>query len=716
MKKTYIKLITFLFAFGLALNANAQENYCVSGCNNNTYIYSDDPNTIEYDNMVSTFHSTLAKEADGRVMAWGEGIAYDGSNHLTPHEINSTNYPNLTGQILKFTGGSWFQFTILSGEPDYSGQQFAVLTTTGLFIWGNPGFLVSEDIKNDIEFDRVTIGGQSTGLPAGVNPTDVKMMFGSFGTLAITTCSGEAYVLSFDGNKNGDGSVQGTSTNDSVWHRVMTGPSTPLENVVAVRGDRSALMALTSTGKVYTWGERVILNDGTTNVYSKDYATEMVLPKDDNENTITPKMIGMTGGMLYDEADTQSQSSNNPKLNDKIIPTEDRSVSYYLLDTDGHLWMMGHNYHHELSQLQRNIGYSDWVEPTIMLDGIETIIYGYKWISPQEHDGSNYNQGINVLSDDGILVAWGMNTGLMLGMDDNNNTSVYHQYFNTTNQSYSTALVNAYHTSHPFTIMPGATPNTTDPGELAEEDSIMAVETGGHTSIIIKQCSNKFGYVGHKINGSMADGVEDGGNIHFYNFDDTSIINLCGTPISPSVIEEMGVCGNTVDLADALLSETPSGFELVWYTTPNRASGTKVNDPEAVVEGIYYAFYEPQNEGDCPSLSGSKVTVTGCCFINPETDGTKLSTEVGISTLGRDAFDRAQNSWPQVRKGAWVALESNTKAFIPTRATTLEIVEIESPVKGMMVYDTDEKCLKINVDGTIEGWYCFDEPACEEGL
>lgn len=42
-------------------------NNCVSGnCNPNSYITSSDPNTIEYDNMVSTYHSTMAKEYDGK--------------------------------------------------------------------------------------------------------------------------------------------------------------------------------------------------------------------------------------------------------------------------------------------------------------------------------------------------------------------------------------------------------------------------------------------------------------------------------------------------------------------------------------------------------------------------------------------------------------------------------------------------------------------------
>ena len=99
-------------------------NFCTTGCNNNTYVNAVDPNTIEYDNIIGLYHSTMAKEADGTVKIWGQGAAYNGTgitgNILTPQIINSTNYPGLTGDILKFAGAS-----------RGNNQQFSVLTTTG---------------------------------------------------------------------------------------------------------------------------------------------------------------------------------------------------------------------------------------------------------------------------------------------------------------------------------------------------------------------------------------------------------------------------------------------------------------------------------------------------------------------------------------------------------------------------------------------------------
>ncbi|OJV49208.1 MAG: hypothetical protein BGO40_13945 [Chryseobacterium sp. 39-10] len=133
MKKiVYLLSTTLLLLSGILSESKAQ--YCVSGdCNPNTYVNSVDPNTIEYDNMVSVFHSTIVRESSGLVKVWGQGIAQNGSgtngNVAPPQELNGTNYGTgtnqLSGTILKFAGGS-----------NTNSQQFAVLTTNGLYVWG----------------------------------------------------------------------------------------------------------------------------------------------------------------------------------------------------------------------------------------------------------------------------------------------------------------------------------------------------------------------------------------------------------------------------------------------------------------------------------------------------------------------------------------------------------------------------------------------------
>jgi hypothetical protein len=97
-------------------------NYLNFGMGSNT-----DGSTIEYDNFISSFHSTVVRTSTGSYKIWGEYIAADGvSNLLAPTEINATNFPGLTGNVLKANLGSDFTPTV----------QGIVLTTTGLFAWG----------------------------------------------------------------------------------------------------------------------------------------------------------------------------------------------------------------------------------------------------------------------------------------------------------------------------------------------------------------------------------------------------------------------------------------------------------------------------------------------------------------------------------------------------------------------------------------------------
>lgn len=97
------------------------------------------------------------------------------------------------------------------------------------------------------------------------------------------------------------------------------------------------------------------------------------------------------------------------------------------------------------------------------------------------------------------------------------------------------------------------------------------------------------------------------------------------------------------------------------------------------------------------------------CLENGVNSGVSLDTKIGISTQGRAST--VTENWPMIRKGGFLALESNKKPFVPTRLSTVNLVNITNPVAGMMVYDTTENCLKIYVNSTI-GWKCFNKKTC----
>lgn len=129
--------------------------------------------------------------------------------------------------------------------------------------------------------------------------------------------------------------------------------------------------------------------------------------------------------------------------------------------------------------------------------------------------------------------------------------------------------------------------------------------------------------------------------------------------------------------------------------------------------GIETAAESGLYNGTYTYASAINATISACfCYKPAITAGTVLDTHHGITSLQRAGTDNSD--WPMVRKGAWTALESKTKAFVPNRLTITEInsIPVENLKEGMMVYNISSNCIYINTDGTAGGWKCFNTQAC----
>ena len=140
--------IVFLFTYSCQINA--QCGTPVVGCpgtdfGNFGYNSNNNSATIEYDNFVSTYHTTVVRDADGNFQVWGEQIGHDPSNPnnsinlLNPVVINTTNFPGFTGTPLKAALGGYNTQSV----------QGVLLTTTGLHVWGEPGMVVSSSLTTN---------------------------------------------------------------------------------------------------------------------------------------------------------------------------------------------------------------------------------------------------------------------------------------------------------------------------------------------------------------------------------------------------------------------------------------------------------------------------------------------------------------------------------------------------------------------------------------
>lgn len=472
--KSYLKGLvtaTFVFLSLMSFVTISAQNNCVAGCNGNTYVYSDNPATIEYDNIVGLYHSTILKEEDNTFLVWGASAAASGGNQLSPLAVTPANGFTYSGEILKATGGA----------GNTTNAQFTILTTEGLYFWGKATRLVANSVlqtsgnsfTKGIAIETAGVSGTNQyTLPADVEPGDVKMLFGTDKTLGLVTCTGDAFVLTQRNYLSGN--VQ-TADSDK-WYQVMIDNTTPLKNVVAMRGTPSGLIALTTGGDVYTWGNNVYTG-GSAASANIVYATQMDLTAIDG----SVKMIGMTG-----------------------------KNSAYILTTDGKLYSLGNNEDKQLGDFT-STERTDWVRAQKSSNAGD-YFNDVLWISPNEHStfGGSGDYGyaaINIIDSNYKLWAWGRNNGYMLG------------------GSSSSA-------SYDPMYMPGT---GTGEYDLKETDNLLAVETGGHTSMTVRQCSGKYGYVGHRVNGSMGDGTNDSGNESKYNFEDTESVRLCGAPGAPIV-------------------------------------------------------------------------------------------------------------------------------------------------------------------------------------
>lgn len=525
-----------LYKYVLFISATAGYQQSSAQCNVNE----------KYDKIISGYHSSIALKDDGTYSVWGSSMSKTGASDVTvPQDINSTNYPALTGTILKAAlGGS---------TAGATKDQGILLTSDGLWAWGILNSVVKNTIGTTAAFKKVTppTGANSFGLPVGVNPGDVANLFATYQSLVIRTAAGDVWMLtqaSLALEANGGSAA---SAGSSAWKQIKINSSTNLTNVTAVRGQVSsqtnnAFMALTATGQVYTWGNSTYLGNGTA-ASARNYATLMTLPVEFSASNI-PKMIGVTGGI----------GSNSGTIN-----------TYYILSNAGNLYSLGDNSYRQCGDFTTTERTS-WVNAKI---NSTTNFTNINFFSAQEHNSSY--PGIAVITTDGNLYTWGNDNNAMLGRTDNGT---------------STGAISAsYDPGAPVIFAPGT-------------DKAVSVEIGGHTMVYLKEGSSQFCYVGHRTNGSMGDGSTSSSTMGTYyaSCSSTPSLNICGyVPVSASLVNsDIAVSQTsipadgtstdtiTIQLKDASGNNLTASGGIVTITTTNGTVGTVTDNNDGTYRVI----------------------------------------------------------------------------------------------------------------------------------
>lgn len=120
-------------------------------------------------------------------------------------------------------------------------------------------------------------------------------------------------------------------------------------------------------------------------------------------------------------------------------------------------------------------------------------------------------------------------------------------------------------------------------------------------------------------------------------------------------------------------------------------------------------------QGVGTSLNSAQQDVDCRCYKPANTGTAGIPTNHGITALGRAGADNG--NWPMKINGAYTVLDAKTKGFVINRLpfsgspTVPTGIAPANFVRGMMVYDTTNNCLKI-YDGTV--WACYTTQTCDQ--
>ncbi|MCW3161513.1 IgGFc-binding protein [Chryseobacterium oryctis] len=154
-------------------------------------------------------------------------------------------------------------------------------------------------------------------------------------------------------------------------------------------------------------------------------------------------------------------------------------------------------------------------------------------------------------------------------------------------------------------------------------------------------------------------------------------------------------CTGTTGTSSLALSTTPGLGAYQWYKNGAAISGATNSTYTIPLTDATPAEYNVivTPPGGCLIYS-NVVKSYACPCYKPGATGTPEITKIGISTRA----EKSAANWPADVNNAFLALESNDKGLVITRIPDPE-TSITEPVDGMIVFDTDEVCLKI-YDGT----------------
>lgn len=540
-------------------------------------------------------------------------------------------------------------------------HQYMLLSSAGLYVWGGTGVI----------FTNGTPAMTQVPLPTGVAVGNIQMIDAgrnsSVGSMMILTKSGEvwSYTNTIGHNVQGDGNIT-----SSGWHKVTTAPGVPLTGMKDVKTMGPVAMA-TDGNSIYTWGTGVYLGNGS-NSQNKAYATLMQAP---TGITLPIKQMDL-GGI---------------------------ATSYYLRDANGKVFVVGSNTNGKLG-IGNTTEAKRWVsidyvneEPDAPGNQVDVTkpVKKVIWISSSNHDATYTDSQFALITEENIAYACGNN-----GTDGS-----------------KVGVVGATSTYTPTAVTMG-TGATKVPGKM------IMVESGGHISILIKDKNDRYGYVGHTIDGSDGCGGCTASPTEY---------NFTAPPSTGPV------CGNTAfdygDLDDRYNLGDKASHEIRYSQTENPIKlGINASDsdeaPQFTITGSGNDAMGDDLDGDgslddedaftgtmpvktagssytlnVPLTNNSGSTVHLYGFIDWNNNGSFEANETVSQTVTSSATPQTVSlTWPDAGSLPCTAV-TPIRSFIRLRLTTSNLADDTSTI-------VDERSHLEAADGEVEDYYVDWLPNC----
>ncbi len=350
--------------------------------------------------------------------------------------------------------------------------------------------------------------------------------------------------------------MRGGGGSAAAWSHVEKQTGGFLTGIVAARGCTESAIALDASGNLWVWGESW---NGTTAATTRNKAVALATPS------------GASGAIKMIGASYSAYT---------FLP------SYYVLYTSGALYTLGNNDYGQLGNWN-TVNQNTWIQPRYT-SASGPVMNDIKWISPNEHDRGY--AAINVLTSGKVIYNWGCESGNMIGRGSNN--------------------------SGPSIVNPG------QPGNFQTgytNANVIAIESGGHTTMLLRECTSTFGYVGHRTEGSMGDNSTVDAYDPVYHFN-TNAVQVCGSPTLTATLDASvngPYCmGNTLQLIGApsggtyaidpagTATATLAGTNLTFNTAGTLRVNYTVSDGSACGTVTVVKVFAVEN-------CGSKVTIPG---------------------------------------------------------------------------------------------------------